>query len=52
MQVLGGGLGGRNAKRIFLISGIIFPIVATSKKIAFLPEFMGGWHVGNNQLRA
>ena len=30
------------------IGGIIFPITATKKKIAFLSKFMGGCHVENN----
>ena len=51
-KVLRGGPRGWNAKRVFPISGIIFPIVATIKKIVFLPEFMGRWNVENNQPRA
>ena len=45
-----GSLNGRNAKRIFSVSKIILPIATTYEKITFIPVFVGGRKIRDDQL--
>ena len=45
-----GSLNGRNAERIFLVNKIILPITTTDEKITFLPVFVGGRKIRDDQL--
>ena len=45
-----GSLNGRNTERIFSVSKIILPITTTGEKITFLPVFVGGRKIRDDQL--
>ena len=49
MQVLVGIPNGRNAKHIFSVSRIILPITTIDEKITFLPVFVGGRKIRDDQ---
>ena len=50
MKVLGGSLSGRNVECIFSVNKIILPITTTNKKITFIPVFVGGPKIRDDQL--